>query len=148
MSKGLYGSLTLQPATTTIVTTTDQAEVDLLQFMGENLSQVKAMAFVLDVTAAATAVDDVLDVYVQTLLDGTNWVDVVHFTQILGNGGAKRYFAKVERGTSVTEFEVGSALTETNARDLFGRRWRVRWTLTDAGADNASFTFSVAATPM
>ena len=148
MSKGLYGSLTLQPATTTIVTTTDQAEVDLFQFMGENLSQVKAMAFVLDVTAAATAIDDVLDVYVQTQLDGTNWVDVVRFTQVLGNGSAVRYFAKIERGTSVTEFENGTGLGAAAARDLFGERWRVRYVITDTGTDNASFTFSVVATAM
>ena len=43
------------------------------------------MAFVLDVTAAAVAADDTLDVKVQCRLDGTNWHDVVSFTQCAGN---------------------------------------------------------------
>ena len=46
--------------------------------------------FVLNVTAAATEVDDTLDVYIDTSYDGgTTWVNVGHFTQVLGNGGVK-----------------------------------------------------------
>jgi hypothetical protein len=37
-------------------------------------AQAEAYGFVLDVTAAATDVDDTLNVAVQTLVDGTNWV--------------------------------------------------------------------------
>ena len=103
------------------------------------------LLFQLDVTAAATAVDDTLDVYVQTLIDGTNWIDVVHFTQVLGNGGAKRYIAKISASLALTEFEVGTALGAAAVRNLIGSQWRARWAITDADDDNASFTFSVKA---
>jgi hypothetical protein len=107
---------------------------------------VNAFAFVLDVTAAATAAGDHLDVYVQTKLDGTNWVDVVHFTQLDGNGGTKRYFEKVVAGPAFAGFENGTALGEGEVRDLAGNPWRVRYVVTDV--DDPSFTFSVVACPM
>ena len=72
---------------------------------------VNGMAFVLDVTAAATEVGDTLDVFVQTKIDGTNWLDVVAFTQVLGNGGTKRYVAKVSASAAQDDFENGTALT-------------------------------------
>lgn len=106
-----------------------------------------AIAFVLDLTAAAADVGDTLDVFVQTKLDGTNWVDVVHFTQILGNGGAKRYIAKIAAGDALTEFENGTSLGAAAVRNLLGDEWRVRWAIVDGDA-NASFTFSVTAIPM
>ena len=99
----------------------------------------EAIAFTLDVTAAATDVGDLLDVYVQTKIDGTNWVDVVHFTQVLGNGGAKRYMAKIIAGVATAEFENGTALGAAAVRNLMGTEYRVRWTVTDAGSDNALF---------
>src|SRR5689334_7803739 len=53
----------------------------------------------LDVTAAAAASGDTLDVYIDTSPDGgVTWVNVVHFTQILGNGGAKKYWAVLDPG--------------------------------------------------
>ena len=48
-------------------------------------SSMTAVGLTLDVTAAATAAGDKLDVKVQTLIDGTNWVDVAYFAQVLGN---------------------------------------------------------------
>jgi hypothetical protein len=108
----------------------------------------QAAAFVLDVTAAATATGDTLDVYVQTKLDGTNWVDVVHFTQVLGDGGAKRYYAKLTSHLATAEFENGAALGAAAVRNLIGDEWQVRWAITDADTDDASFTFSVSACPM
>src|SRR5690349_16504004 len=50
--------------------------------------------FQLRVTAAATEVGDLLDVYVQHSVDGgTTAQDFIRFTQVLGNGGAKTYIA-------------------------------------------------------
>ena len=109
---------------------------------------VNGVVVTLDVTAAATEVGDLLDVYVQTKADGTNWLDVCHFTQVLGNGGAKRYVDKIHATGAVTAFETGSALGAAAQRDIMGKQWRCRWTVTDAGADNASWTFSVYAQPM
>ena len=105
-------------------------------------------AFTFDVTAAATAAGDTLDMKVQTKLDGTNWTDVVVFTQVLGNGGAKRYIAKVSSNGAQTMFENASSLSAGNIRNLVGDEWRCAWSITDATTDDASFTFSVTAMPM
>ena len=106
-----------------------------------------AMAFVLDVTAATVAADDTLDVKIQCRLDGTNWHDVVAFTQCAGNGGAKRHVAKINADIAQAMYEVGSALAAGNVRNLLGEVWRVSHTQTDADSDG-SFTFSVVACPM
>lgn len=106
----------------------------------------EVVTFELDVTAAATASGDTLDVYVQTTVDGTNWVDVVHFAQVLGDGGVKRFFSKISASLALTEFENGTALGAAAVRHIVGDRYRVRWAITDATTDDASFTFAVYAT--
>lgn len=108
---------------------------------------VNAMAFVLDVTAAATDAADTLDVKVETKIDGTNWLDVIHFTQCLGNGGAKRYIEKLVADVACAGFENATALGAGNTRDLLGDEYRASWVQVDADSD-ASFTFSVTAIPM
>lgn len=108
---------------------------------------VNAVVFVCDVSAAATDVGDTLDIKVQTKLDGTNWVDVIHFTQILGNGGAKRFVAKLLANTAETLFADGVLGAGTTVRHLLGDEWRVNYVQVDANA-NASFTWSVTACPM
>jgi hypothetical protein len=105
------------------------------------------MAFVLDVTAAATDAGDTLDVKVQCRLDGTNWHDVVSFTQCLGNGGAKRHVAKISSSVAQAMYEVGSALAAGSVRNLLGEVWRVTYTQVDADSDG-TFTFGVTACPM
>jgi hypothetical protein len=55
----------------------------------------KGGTFTLDVTAAATAAGDTLNVYIQRLLADGTYDDVVSFTQVLGNGGAVAYVADV-----------------------------------------------------
>ena len=111
--------------------------------------------FVLDVTDANTDAEDKLDVYVQTMLDGTNWVDVVHFTQCAGNGGAKRYLAKITSQGAETMFESSTALAAGSVRNALGDQWRVRWDVTEAGPGGSGsgtgfveFTFSVTAIAM
>lgn len=106
------------------------------------------MAFVLDVTSAGTDAGDTLDVKVQTKLDGSNWVDVVAFSQITGDGGAKRYVGKVTGGQSESMFEDSSSLAAGSVRNLLGDAFRVSWTIADSGDGDQSFTFSVSAIPM
>lgn len=137
-----HDAITLLAATTTAAGAVDTAGA-AVRLPG----MVNAFAFTLNVTAAATDVVDTLDVYVQTMLDGTNWVDVVHFTQVLGNGGALRYIAKIVAQIAQAEFEVGTALGAAAIRNLLGDEWRVRYVQVDADTD-ASFTFSVTACPM
>jgi len=120
-------------------------------------AMVNGITFTLDVTDANTDAEDLLDVYVQTKLDGTNWTDVVRFTQVLGDGGAVRHIGKVTAQLAETMFEVDTALTAGAVRNMLGDDWRVRWDLTEAGPPGAtsgsgvglaSFTFSVAACPL
>ena len=96
--------------------------------------------FELDLTAAAAASGDTLDVKIQTKSPGGNWVDVVAFTQILGDGGTKRYFAKVNEALAETMFENATALSAGSVRNLLGTEWRAAWTI--AGATQ-TFTFAV-----
>jgi len=105
------------------------------------------MAFVLDVTAAATDAGDTLDVKVQARCDGTNYIDVVHFTQCVGNGGAKRHIAKISSSVAQAMFENAAALGAGNVRNLLAEVWRVAYAQVDADS-NGTFTFSVTACPM
>jgi hypothetical protein len=132
-----YQNVTLLASAARLETGTGDAVSDLGEF--------GALVLQLDVTAAATAAGDTLDVTVQTTIDGTNWVDIHHFTQILGNGGAKRYYAKIVKDVALTEFENAAALAAAASRSILGNQYRVRWAITDATTDDASFTFSVKA---
>lgn len=114
----------------------------------EGMGDVRGAAFELEVSAAATDAADTLDVKVQTSFDGTNWVDIVYFTQVLGNGGAKRYVAKVSAGDGEDMFENGTALTAGQVRNLLGLRYRAVATIVDSGDADQSFTFGVYAIPM
>ena len=125
----------LSPSATVTASGTGTAVSQLGEFVAFYLQ--------LDVTAAATASGDKLDVYLQTTIDGTNWLDIYHFTQLAGNGGAKRYFAKFIAADALTEFENGTALIASGGRAILGDSYRVRWAVTNSSAP--SFTFSVTA---
>lgn len=142
-SKAAHEVATLLASAAQTATSTGEAAV--------RLPVADAYAFVLDVTAAATDVGDTLNVFVQTRIDdgaGANWLDVVHFTEVLGNGGSKQYVSKIVPVLDTAEYEVGTALGAAAVRNLAGDEWRVRFAIVDAGTDNASFTFSVTAMPM
>lgn len=100
---------------------------------------------ILDVTAAATAAGDTLDVVIQTRL-GDDWVDVIHFTQVVGDGGTKIHVAKLSATEPQAMFEVASALAAGSIRHLIGDEWRAKWTVASATAP--SFTFSVTVVPI
>lgn len=97
-----------------------------------------AASFELDVTAASTLVGDTIDVSIQTKVLN-DWVDIVHFTQVLGNGGTKRFYAKVTSALAETMFENATALAAGAVRSILGVALRVSWTEVGTG----SFTFSV-----
>src|SRR3954462_5183744 len=87
--KAAYDAVTLASITSAGALTSTNTTAKYLQ------RPPNGFVFVLDVSAAATDVGDTLDIKVQTTLDGTNFFDAVYFTQILGNGGAKRYVGKI-----------------------------------------------------
>ena len=131
----VYNNVTLQASTTE--TATGNGTAVRMQ------RALNAVVLVLDVTAAATAAADTLNVFVQTKADGTNWLDVAHFTEVLGNGGAKRYVTKLTAALATAEFENGTALGAAAVRNIIGDDWRVRWAVVSDTAP--SFTFSVTA---
>lgn len=102
----------------------------------------EAVQFELDVTAAATDAGDTLDVSVHTTLDGTNFFPVVSFTQVVGNGGAKRHIAKINSSAAQATFEAAAALAAGSVRNIIGDAWKVRYVQVDADND-ATFTFAV-----
>lgn len=106
-----------------------------------------AMMLQLDVTAAATDAGDTLDVKIQILRGDAEVTDVCYFTQVLGNGGAKQYIAKLMSQTAENMYE-DTALTAGNIRHLLAMHYRAVATIVDVSTDDASFTFGVTAIPL
>lgn len=105
--------------------------------------------FGLTVSAAATDAGDTLDVYVQHSIDGgATYDDVVHFTQVLGNGGAKKFLAEWRRD-SLPDAELhvpaDAALAAGVLQGPKGPLWRLKWVIVEASTVNVSFTFTVTA---
>lgn len=104
--------------------------------------------FLLVLTNAATDADDTLDVYVDTSPDGGNsWVNIVHFTQILGNGADSQKYAAVSNvNIAGDEFDVTSDVAAgATPRNFLGQQLRARYVIVDPTGANATFTFSVVA---
>lgn len=104
---------------------------------------------ILDVTSAATDAGDTLDVYVDTSFDGgTSFVNIGHFTQVLGNGGAKKFIMAFKANPITASNSVSFTADQAASAALqigFGDRIRTRAVLVDATTQNASFTFSIVA---
>ena len=102
---------------------------------------------ILNVTAAATEVDDTLDVYLDTSYDGgTTWVNIAHFTQVLGNGGVKEFAVNIINKNPVAEIDVAADAAAGTIRALaLGDRIRYRSVAVDAGGVAAAFTFGLVA---
>lgn len=105
-----------------------------------------AALFMLSVTAAAAAAGDTLDVWVQHSWDeGTTWDDFIHFTQVLGNGGALVHLCPWTLASSAPAAmhkAVTKTLTAANSPLLgpLGSQWRSQYTVVGA---TAAFTFSL-----
>lgn len=106
----------------------------------------KEYTFELDVTVLATDVDDTLDVYIDTSYDGgTTWINIAHFTQILGNGSAVKEVAHFDECVCAL-LDVTSDLAAGNVRSVgMGDNFRYRSVVVDPTGSNGSFTFSVKA---
>jgi hypothetical protein len=102
----------------------------------------------LAVSASATDAGDTLDVYVDTSFDaGTTWVNLGHFTQVLGNGGAKTFVLAIKNGNpgASAVYDATSDAAAGATRQIgFGDRLRYRGVMVDADA-NGSFTYAVSA---
>jgi hypothetical protein len=109
------------------------------------LGERKRYIFILAVTAAATDVDDTLDAYIDWSVDGTTYYNGGHFTQVLGNGGAKSEYMVFDATTPGVATVAVAADQASGAvlPSLFGAYVRLRYVIVNAGAANASFTFSL-----
>lgn len=109
----------------------------------------REMTVVLDVTAAATDVGDTLDVYIDTSFDGgASFINIGHFTQVLGNGGAKKYIMSFKSNPVTSSNSVDFTADQAASAALqigFGDRIRARSVVVDAGTQNVSFTYSIKA---
>jgi hypothetical protein len=109
-----------------------------------------SVSFVLNVTAAATDVADTLDVYVDVSPDnGATWLNAVHFTQVLGNGGVKKFVAVLNTGDLLNDPDASLDVSADAAVGVSRNIGcfdcvRYRGVMVDADADG-SFTYSVIA---
>ena len=98
--------------------------------------------FYLDVTAAATAAGDILDVYIDWSLDDTTWFNGARFTRVLGNGGAVSFYtAFVVQGIDNDVALTNDAAAGDTRGTMLAPYVRGRYVITEA--DDASFTFSL-----
>jgi hypothetical protein len=131
--------------------TTASETTDKIVVVNEDYNEKFTQAmFVVDVTAAATAAADTLDVYIDCSYDGTTWINEGHFTQILGNGGAKKEVMKfvdssgLDNPNAVLSVAADAASAVTRRLGVWPV-YRARSVIVDDGVDNASFTYSVMA---
>ena len=100
----------------------------------------------LNVTAAATDVGDTLDVYLDTSFDGgVSFINIGHFTQVLGNGGVKKFIMSFKATPITTANSVVFTADQAASAALqigFGDRFRFRTVTVDADGD-ATFTYSL-----
>jgi hypothetical protein len=101
--------------------------------------------FQCNLTAAAAAAGDTLDVYIDAEMPDGAWGNVAHFPQMLGNGGVRNYLAVLDAstpGTAVIDLTTDCAVNVTRPA-VFGPSFRTRYTI--AGVGSQSFTFAVQA---
>ena len=117
-----------------------------------NLSSLMAAVFLLNVTAAATAAGDTFDLYIQDALDdgATIFDDFIHFTQVLGNGGAKKYVAEWSGFGAVASSPQRAVADASMAAGVIngpkGAIWRVKPII--VSASSPSFTWSLVVRPL
>lgn len=112
-----------------------------------DLARIRRAVLVLDVTAMGGAAGDVLDVYVDVSLDGSTWMNAVHFPQIAGNAAAQKHYAVLAAtNVAATTFNVSADCAAGVTKPyLFGAQMSGRYTLVNGGAGSQSATFSLMA---
>lgn len=118
--------------------------------LARSIAKASRSLFLLEVTAAATAAGDTLNVFVQSSVDGTVWDDFIHFTEVLGDGGAKKFLAAwngVITPTTALGPPADGTLSAGVKQGPVGSQFRVKWVIVDATTDDASFTFGLKAQP-
>lgn len=139
-------TIQLVPAGTVVAaagTLTGGVDAAALNWIARGLDNYAIAEAILRITAAATAAGDTLDAFLDTTFDGgTTWVNVGHFTQALGNGGAKTLALQIPLVVAAAAADRSADLAAANAFGLIGSQLRARTTAAQASA--VSFTFGIA----
>ncbi len=137
--------VTLLSTITPGTTTARGAALSTGQTYRNLLSKFEVATFMLNVISATTEAGDTLDVFIDLSLDTVTWFNGIHFTQVLGNGGAKIFVAQLTFPTAaVADINVTADGAANSARNLWAPHVRVGWNNTDANANvNAIFNFQV-----
>ena len=104
------------------------------------------LELLLNVVAADTDATDTLDVYVDSSIDGVTWLNICHFTQIVGTDPATKLVAIIPRiGVGVVG-NVTTDLAAGNVLPFIGSWLRSRATRVEGvGAGVLSFEYSLKA---
>jgi hypothetical protein len=102
-----------------------------------------AYTWILDVTACHDAAGDTLDVYIDTLFGTATWINVAHFTSVLGNtaGGTTARFVVTVPANMLTTDLVATDCASGVARGVVGSAFRGRYICVET--TDAHFTFSL-----
>jgi hypothetical protein len=93
--------------------------------------------FCVNLQANATPAGSTMDVFVDTTVDGINWIPIVHADRIINGLGAIQMYYSVFSGADQVPFENVDALGTHAFRNAAGRRFRARGTIT--GSPDATF---------
>jgi hypothetical protein len=134
--------VTLLASATRVTAVTNEAGTAIV-----NIGNARRVVALLNVTAAAGAAGDVLDVYIDVSIDGVTWLNAAHFTQVAGNSAAIKHYAVLDSvAVAATTFNVTADCASGVTKPyLFGTQIRARHTLVDAGSHGQSVTFGVTA---
>jgi len=110
-----------------------------VQILGERL----VYTWILACTDVKTDAGDTLDVYIDTLFGTATWINIAHFTQIIGTDAdtTSRFCVTVPANMLTTDL-VTTDCAAGVARGVVGSQFRARWTMVDADGDG-NFTWSL-----
>jgi hypothetical protein len=104
------------------------------------------LELVLSVTNADADAGDTLDVYVDCSIDGVTWINICHFTQVIGTDAALALVAIIPRTGTGAVVNATADLAAGNVRSFIGSWLRSRATRVDAGGDvDMTFTYALKA---
>jgi len=102
----------------------------------------------LDVTVAASTAADTLNVFIDVSPDGgTTWINVGHFTEVVGDGGAVKHIMALNAdnpGATAVFDVIADAAAGATRQIGISDRMRARSVIVDDSA-SAAFTFDVIA---
>lgn len=102
--------------------------------------------FQVDLTDTDLIAPDVIDIKLQTSVDGgAQWFDVAALPQLNGSTPSGQYLMKIAKAVGeAAHARAVDTIAADSVLNFFGDRWRARWIV---GGGTPSFTFSAAMAP-